>query len=141
MELLTPDYIALAIALGGAIAGLFIGFSGALAFLVGSTTVAALTNVVWPTLTESIPNLGLRVLVLAIGALLVFGVVRLIVKKLVHGLVAQPGDAIFGAITASIAAFLCALGILWALRSLTDNPVFDSAILKSLTAQIKTAHV
>ena len=90
------DYVLCGLTLVMAVTGLFRGFSGTLAFglalaaavfaaTFGWAYSASFTDVVW--------QRGAGVLV---AALLAFGLVRLIVKKLVNGLLAQPSDAIFG---------------------------------------------
>ena len=50
---------------------------------------------------------GRVVAVLALG-LVVFGLVRLVVRKLVAGLLAQPADAIFGFLTGAVTGFALA---------------------------------
>ena len=93
---LPADYALCGITIVMAVLGLFRGFSGTLGFVLGAiaalftasfgwTYSASLTAVVW--------QRGAGVLV---ATLLAFGLVRLIVKKLVNGLLAQPSDAIFG---------------------------------------------
>ena len=93
---LPADYALCGLTIVMAVLGLFRGFSGTLGFVLGAiaalftasfgwTYSASLTAVVW--------QRGAGVLV---ATLLAFGLVRLIVKKLVNGLLAQPSDAIFG---------------------------------------------
>lgn len=90
------DYVLCGLTIVMAVLGLFRGFSGTLGFvaasaaavfaaLFGWTYSASLTSVAW--------QRGAGVLV---ATLLVFGLVRLVVKKFVNGLLAQPTDAIFG---------------------------------------------
>ena len=100
------DYALCGITVVMAVLGLFRGFSGTLAFVLGAVAAAfagsfgwaysaSVTNVLW--------QRGAGVLVVT---LLAFGFVRLIVKKLVNGLLAQPSDAILGFLTGA------ALGVL-----------------------------
>lgn len=129
MELITADYVALATALAGAIVGLFIGFSGALAFLLATVAAGGAASFAWPRLVSEFPSTGLRGTVVAVGALIIFGLVRAFVKRFIHGLVAQPGDAIFGAITNALAAFGSALAVIWIIGFLSGDNSFDSALL------------
>lgn len=134
MELIAPDYVVLAIALAGAVVGLFVGFSGALAFLLATIVAGGAASYAWPRLVTEFPSTGMRGSVVAICALLLFGIVRFIVKRFVHGLVAQPGDAIFGAVLSATAAFGISLFGLWAIGFLTGDNSFDSALLKEALA-------
>ena len=79
-----------------AVLGLFRGFSGTLGFVLGVIAAAFVGSFGWAyslSFTEVMWQRGAGVLV---AALLAFGLVRLIVKRLVNGLLAQPSDAIFG---------------------------------------------
>ncbi len=79
-----------------AFVGLFRGFSGTLGFAVASAAATFSVTPCWD-LTEFVTAaLWPRRILCFIAILLVFGVVRLVVKKLVRGLLAQPSDAIFG---------------------------------------------
>lgn len=126
------DYVALALTLGGAVVGLFIGFSGALAFLVGTIAAAAVGTYAHNYLLPSIGNVWARGVILLVGTLLVFGLVRLIVRRLVRGIIAQPGDSIFGAIVSALTGAVCSLGAIWLLQFLTGEPAFDSNLLKAI---------
>ena len=136
MELTGADCAVLAVTLGGAVIGLFIGFSGALAFLCGAAASAAAGTFAFPLLATEIANVWARGAVVGLGGLLVFGLVRLIVKKLVHGLVAQPGDAIFGSLTAAASSFAVVLAVVWLLGTLTGEPLFSSALLQKVLASV-----
>ena len=106
MALGSSDYIIIGISLAAAVLGMFGGLSGALAFLAGvGSAVAAL-----------------------LCALVVFGIARLIVKKFVKNLLAQPADAIFGALIAAFAGFAAAIAGAYAFEHVLDMPV-DSALL------------
>lgn len=103
------DYALCGITVVMAVLGLFRGFSGTLAFVLAAIAAAfagsfgwaysaSVTNVLW--------QRGAGVLVVT---LLAFGFVRLIVKKLVNGLLAQPSDAILGFLTgAALGALILA---------------------------------
>ena len=62
------------------------------------------------------------------AALLAFGIARLIVKKTVKDLLAQPADAIFGALTSAVAGFAAALAAAYGLENILGVAV-DSALL------------
>ena len=96
MELLPADYALCGLTLVLAVTGLFRGFSGTLAFVL-ATASAILAGMFGWTYSESFtPIVWMRVAGTLVGTLLVFGLVRMIVKKLVNGLLAQPSDALFG---------------------------------------------
>lgn len=96
MELLPADYALCGLTLVLAVTGLFRGFSGTLAFVL-ATASAVLAGMFGWTYSESFtPVVWMRVAGTLVGTLLVFGLVRMIVKKLVNGLLAQPSDALFG---------------------------------------------
>ena len=93
---LPADYALCGITVVMAVLGLFRGFSGTLGFALGTVAAAFAASFGWAC-SASFTNVawqrGAGVLVVT---LLAFGFVRLIVKKLVNGLLAQPSDAIFG---------------------------------------------
>ena len=96
MELLPADYALCGLTLVLAVTGLFRGFSGTLAFVL-ATASAVLAGMFGWTYSESFtPVVWMRVAGTLVGTLLVFGLVRMFVKKLVNGLLAQPSDALFG---------------------------------------------
>lgn len=112
MSLLPADYVLCGLALVMAVTGLFRGFSGTLAFVLavaaggivafcGWSRSEALTDVMW-----------MRAAGTLVATLLAFGLVRLVVKKLVNGLLAQPSDALFGALVGVVFALLLLFG--WA---------------------------
>ena len=93
---LPADYALCGITVVMAVLGLFRGFSGTLGFVLGAVAAAFAASLGWAysaSFTDTAWQRGAGVLV---ATLLAFGVVRLIVKKLVNGLLAQPSDAIFG---------------------------------------------
>ena len=90
------DYVLCGITVVMAVLGLFRGFSGTLGFVLGAVAAAFAASFGWAysaSFTDVAWQRGAGVLV---ATLLTFGIVRLIVKKLVNGLLAQPSDAIFG---------------------------------------------
>ena len=90
------DYAICGVTIVMAVLGLFRGFSGTLGFVLGAVAAAFAASFGWvhsASFTEVAWQRGAGVLVVT---LLAFGIVRLIVKKLVNGLLAQPSDAIFG---------------------------------------------
>ncbi len=96
MILQPADYVVGAIVITLAIMGLFRGFSGALAFLVALGAAAAVSVCGWSLSAEWLTETWMRAAATLVATLLAFGLVRLLVKKFVNGLLAQPSDAIFG---------------------------------------------
>ena len=118
MQFATVDYVILAATLVAAVFGLFGGFSGALAFLAGVAAAAASVRFGWGALESRIGSpwlLGLAALAMALVA---FGIARLIVKKTVHKMLAQPGDAIFGFLVSAISGFALSVSAVYALNRL-----------------------
>lgn len=129
MTLLPADYVIAAAALIAGIFGLFGGFSGALAFLAGVAGAGLSFQLARGPLSDLIAAQSLRLLALLVLALVAFGLVRLVVKKTVHGLLAQPGDALFGFLTAAVAGGAAALAAAYALDRFGVLAV-DSALLR-----------
>lgn len=122
------DYVIAAVALAAAILGLFGGFSGALAFLAGVAGAAATARFGHGFLAQYIATDWMCLLATGLASLVAFGLARLVVKKTVHGLLAQPGDAVFGALTAGATGGFVALAAAFALRKF-GIVAFDSALL------------
>ena len=112
MQLLPADYVLCGLTLVMAVTGLFRGFSGTLAFVLASVSAAFAGCLGWPYSASFTPVLWMRGAGTLVGTLLVFGLVRLVVKKLVNGLLAQPSDALFGALIGALIGVL--LLVLWA---------------------------
>ena len=130
-ELQTADYILCGLTIVAAVTGLFRGFSGTIAFVAASVAAAAAGSFGWTysaTLTDALWQRGAGVLV---ATLVVFGLVRLIVKKLVNGLLAQPTDAILGALVG--AALGAAVIIIWAYSGLYPE---YSALVRTVAAYV-----
>ena len=106
MSLGVTEYAILTATVGAAVIGLFIGFSGSLAFLAATVSAAAAVYFGWMLSADLMPSVWMRGCAVSTASLFVFGIVRWIVRKMVHGLMAQPGDAIFGAVAAG-AVGLC----------------------------------
>lgn len=136
MSFQPSDYAILATSLFGVVVGLFIGFSGALAFLCGAIAAGAFATIAFPFLAGEIANVWVRGILVGVAALLVFGLVRLIVRKLVHGLLAQPGDAIFGALISALSGGIVALSVVWLLGVVTGSSTFDSALLQQVLGYV-----
>lgn len=137
MDLRLPDYAILAVTLGAAVCGLFVGFSGALGFLTGAVSALATGYFAWPLSADFIASAWLRGLAVGLVSLLVFGLVRWLTKKFVHGLVAQPGDALLGMLFAALAGFGVVAGIVWGAGLLMpDNPNVTSAIVEEVLVRV-----
>ena len=109
------DYIVLAITLASTILGLFIGFSGAVAFFCALGSAAVAAKMGWAFSADFLSADWARALATLVITLLVFGLVRAIIRKFVHVLLAQPADAIFGAIAALTSGAGVSLAFLWIL--------------------------
>jgi uncharacterized membrane protein required for colicin V production len=112
MELQPADYVLCALALTAAVTGLFRGFSGTLAFLAAIAAGGTAASFVWTFSAGFTPEVWMRAAATLVAALLAFGIVRLVVKKLVNGLLAQPSDAIFGMIVGAVCGALATVA--WA---------------------------
>jgi len=112
MTLLPADYVLLGLTGDLSVFGLFRGFSGALALVAATAAAAGFGGFAWgysETLTTEIWMRGVGTL---LAALLVFGIVRMIVRKIVNGLLSQPADSIFGILLGvACGAALC---VIWA---------------------------
>ena len=96
MQLLPADYVLGGVTVAMAVLGLFRGFSGTLAFFIAVAVAVLAATFGWPYSASFTPVVWMRAAGTLVGTLLVFGIVRLLVKKLVNGLLSQPSDAIFG---------------------------------------------
>ena len=112
MELLPADYVLCALTLTAAVLGLFRGFSGTLAFLVALAAGGIAASFSWRCSLGFSAEMWIRAAATLVVALLAFGLVRIIVKKLVNGLLAQPADAVFGLLVGIASGVL--LTALWA---------------------------
>ena len=137
MQLATVDYIVLGVTLVGAVLGLFGGFSGGLAFFAGVGAASASVRFGWDALAARISTQWMLALAALAMALVAFGIARLIVKKTVNKLLAQPADAIFGALTAAVAAFGVSVAVLYVVKQVGGEDVqFESVILRDVLSCI-----
>lgn len=112
-ELLPADYALCALAVAMAVTGLFRGFSGTLGFALALVAAIFCGTFAWSysqTLTDVVWQRAGGTLV---AALIVFGIVRLVVKRLVNGLLAQPTDALLGFLVGTLLAAGVILGWGW----------------------------
>ena len=106
------DWILCGLAVVTAVTGLFRGFSGTLGFAVGTCAAFFAATFGWTLSADFTEVLWMRGAGVLVVTLLVFGFVRLVVKKLVNGLLAQPTDALAGALVGLALAAL--LLVAWA---------------------------
>lgn len=113
MQLLPADYGVACLTLVLAVTGLFRGFSGTLAFLLATAIAVLAAGFGWSWSGTVSDVVWLRAAGVLVAALLVFGLVRLVVTKLVKGLLAQPADAVFGLLTGALAGAAIVVGWAW----------------------------
>ncbi len=105
MELHIADYVLIGLASSMVVLGIFRGFSGTLAFFLSVAAASTAATFGWKLSAEYIALVWVRVAAVSAAALVVFGIVRILVAKTVYLLLAQPADAILGAV-AGAACFL-----------------------------------
>ena len=115
-ELQLADYVLCGLTIVMVVTGLFRGFSGTIAFALAAAAAAAAGTFGWAWSATLTASAWQRVAGVLVASLLAFGIVRLIVKKLVNGLLAQPSDAILGALVG--AAIGASVVVAWALSGL-----------------------
>lgn len=113
MQLLPADYVLCGLTAALAVLGLFRGVSGTLAFFAGSAAAVMTASFVWPLSAEFAPELVYRVVGTVVATLVAFGLVRVVVRKLVNGLLAQPSDALLGCLLGAAVGALILAG--WAM--------------------------
>lgn len=113
MELLPADYALCALAVVLGVTGLFRGFSGTLAFLLAAVSAAIAGSLAWNLSPAWVEAAWMRAGCALVAALLAFGLVRLVVKRLVNGLLAQPSDALFGCLVGLAIAAAVLVGWAW----------------------------
>lgn len=131
MNLLPADYVLLAFTALCALVGLFRGLSGTLAFFVAVGAAVGVGYATWVFAAPFLEGVWMRGLASFIAALLAFGLARLLVKKLVNGILAQPSDALFGALIGLLVA--AAVVFVWARSGIGTE---YSALAQSLQAQM-----
>jgi len=117
---LTADYVIGIVTLAAAILGLFGGFSGALAFCAGLVAAAVGGKFAHAMLISFFSAQWAAVLATLVAALLAFGIARLLVKRVVKGLLAQPADAIFGSLVAAVTGAALSVFAVFAVNHLLD---------------------
>ena len=136
MTLAPPDYVVLVLAAGGAVTGLFIGLSGAMAFFSGCLAASFAATFGWR-LSESFLSSGLaRGLAVALASLVVFWIVRAIVRKTVKVALAQPGDSILGALAAGISGFAVGIGLVWLAQFLGIPGAEEASMLSEVLGHV-----
>jgi len=102
MNFSTGDYILGTVTLVAAILGMFGGFLGALGFCAGVVAAGLSVKFGFPLAKEFVATSWAAALATLVLALLAFGLTRVLVKRIVKGLLAQPADAIFGFLVAGV---------------------------------------
>lgn len=138
MTFLPADYVILGAAAVAAVFGLFGGFSGALAFLAGTVGAAVSGRVAWAASIGWFDAAWARALASLALALVAFGLVRKVVRLVVHGILAQPGDAVFGFLVAAAGGLALALAGAYLLDVSGIWPV-DSTLLAAARALLGAA--
>lgn len=112
MTFLPADYVLAALAVTLAVTGIFRGFSGTLAFVLATASAGAAAAFGWTWSADFADSAWIRGGGTLVAALLVFGLVRIVVRKTVNGLLAQPADSVFGFLVG--AAVGAAIPAVWA---------------------------
>ena len=128
MDYLPADYVIFGATAVAAVFGLIGGLSGALAFLAGSVSAALAGRFAWGASVGWFDAAWARGLASLAIALVAFGLARKLVRMVVHKILAQPGDAIFGILVSAVAGFALSLAVAY-LLILSKILVFDSALL------------
>lgn len=116
MALGVVDYVIVAAAVLAGCFGLVNGFSGALAFLSGAMAAVLAGRLAKGYFLSCFEARWLGFLALFVVALLAFGLVRAGVRRIVHGLLAQPADALLGAAVAALTGGGGALAVVFFVR-------------------------
>ena len=116
MEYAVADYVIAVVALAAAVLGIFNGFSGALAFFAALASGLFGARASWALYADWLPAVWTRALATLVSALVVFGLVRMLVRRMVTGLLKQPADSVFGFATGAVTGFLLSLGAAYLLR-------------------------
>ena len=109
-ELLIADWVLISLTVAAAVSGLFRGFSGTVAFVVATAAAFVAGSAAWGY--DFTDETWIRVLALTVVSLLAFGLTRVVVRKLVNGLLSQPADSVFGFLCGALLGVAAAL--LWA---------------------------
>lgn len=111
MHFQPADYVLGVFTIFMAVTGLLRGFSGVFALLVAGAATSAIIAWAWPASASFIASRWHRAFAIAATAILSFGIIRIIVKKAVGGLLDQPLDAIAGCLTGLACVALTVLAI------------------------------
>ncbi len=136
MTLAPPDYVVLALAAGGVVTGLFIGLSGALAFFSGSLAASFVATFGWRFFASFVSSGLVRGIAVAFAALVAFWIARAIVRKTVKVALAQPGDAILGALAAGVSGFAVGLGAVWLAQFIGFPGAEGSSLLNEVVGHV-----
>ena len=136
MTLAPPDYVILAIAAGCAATGLFIGVSGALAFLAGTAAAVFAGRFGWPFSANYLESGLARGLAVSVATLFAFWIARALVKRTVKVAVAQPADAIYGAVLAAVSGLAVGLGVVWLAQFLGIPGAGESVLLEEAASHV-----
>ena len=131
MQLLPADYAICAAMLVLAVSGAFCGLSGLLAFAAATAAAAFTAAAGWMYSATLTCVVWQRIVGVALAALIMFGIVRAVSRRLVNGMLAQPADAIFGFLFG--AALCAALVLAWALSGFYPD---YSAIVREVAARV-----
>ena len=110
MELLPADYILLGFAFLAMIAGGVCGLSGMVAFASALGLSVFSAFMLWPFALERFNSHWAAALAVFVAAILVYAIVRVILKKTVNFMMSQPSDSILG----MLVGLVLALGIVYA---------------------------
>ena len=113
MSLQPADWVFCGLVAVLTVMGLFRGLSGALAFVAAGAASAASAAFGWPLFAHWFAAPWARAAAVFVSALLIFGLVRLVVKKAVNGLLAQPSDSFFGLAVGFLAGILILAAWAW----------------------------
>lgn len=129
----TADYVILsASAIAGA-AGLFIGFSGALAFLAATVVGAFSGKLFWAFSAEFLVENWSRGLATLVFTIVAFGLIRWVVRKFVNGLLKQPADSIFGFLVAAAAGLIISFVAIYSLNYFNIAQVQSTIVTEAMT--------
>lgn len=106
IEMLPMDWVLAGFVLSMAVMGLFRGFSGTLAFMAAIAVASVAGFKAWELAPNWLGQLWMCGAATLMVVLIVFGIVRLVVKKIVNGILAQPSDAIFGFVAGAVAGLV-----------------------------------
>lgn len=112
MAFQTADYAIVAFTCVMAVMGLFRGLSGMIAFIAATVVSVFAASFGWSYSAQFSDVVWIRAIGDLVATLIVFGLIRLIIKKAVNGLLSQPSDSIFGMLTGLLSGTLLVLA--WA---------------------------